>query len=137
VPPTSSPVRVNGTVAFRSAAPVRTRDRVCALLARRTDWSDVAPVRSAPWVGALAGRLATTGNVEVSFFAARADFPAALPWRPEAGRVTVVHADRRHAIAVDDEPRTSYATPVLEGFLGLRVTSRGAATVLAVAERLG
>jgi len=49
----------------------------------------------------------------------------------------VVHADRRHAIAVNDEPRTSYATPELERLLGLRVTSRGAATVLTVADRLG
>ena len=131
-------VRVNGTVVFGSAAPIRTRDLVCALLARRTDWRDVAPVRSASWVTHLAGRLTTTdGNVEASLFDARHDFPATLPWRPESGRVTVVDADRRHAIAVDDDPRTSYATPVLEALLGLPVTSRGAATVLAVAERLG
>lgn len=130
-------VRVNGTVVFRSGAAARTRDRVCSLLIHRTDWCDVAPVRAAPWVLDLAERLrGVEGNAEVAFYDARRDFPEPLPWRPASGRVTVLHADRRHAIAVNDEPRTSYATPVLERLLGLRVTSRGAATVLAVAERL-
>jgi hypothetical protein len=50
--------------------------------------------------------------------------------------VTVVRADRRHAVAVNDEPRTSYATPALEGLLGIRVTSRGLATMRRLAERL-
>jgi hypothetical protein len=85
----------------------------------------------------LAERLAEVeGNAEVAFYDSRRDFPEALPWRPESGRLTVVAADRHHAIAVNDEPRTSYATPVLERLLGLSVTSRGAATVLAVADRL-
>lgn len=130
-------VRVNGTVVFRSRSPARTRDGVCASVAEVSGWCDVAPVRSAAWVSDLAARLAgVDGNAEVAFFDVRHDFPEALPWRPESGRLTVVHADRQHAIAVNDEPRTSYATPVLERLLGLRVTSRGAETVLAVAARL-
>jgi uncharacterized protein (DUF1697 family) len=130
-------VRTNGTVAFRSTAPVHTRDVVCSRLIEQTDWCDVAPVREAIWVLGLAERLAgVEGHVEVAFFDGRRDFPAALPWRPDRGRVTVVAADRRHAIAVDDQPRTSYATPVLERLLGLPVTSRGAETVLRVADLL-
>jgi len=130
-------VRVNGTVVFASSSPARTRDRVCSWLIEHSDWCDVAPVRPARWVLDLAeGLKGVEGNAEVAFFDARDDFPQAVPWRPATGRLTVVRADRRHAIVVDDEPRTSYATPVLERLLGLRVTSRGAATVLAVADRL-
>ena len=133
----ASSVRSNGTVVFSSSAPARTRNHVCALLIARTDWCDVAPVRPARWVLDLADRLADfEGNAEVAFFDGRHDFPEPLPWRSEEGRLTVLAADRRHAVAVNDEPRTSYATPVLERLLGLRVTSRGAATVLAVAARL-
>jgi uncharacterized protein (DUF1697 family) len=130
-------VRSNGTVVFTSSSPARTRDRVCSSLILHTDWCDVAPVRSGRWVLDLAERLAgVEGNAEVAFYDGRHDFPEALPWRPESGRLTVVAADRRHAIALNDEPRTSYATPALERLLELRVTSRGAATVLAVAARL-
>ena len=132
-----APVRANGTVAFRSSAPVRTRELVCSHLIEHTDWCDVAPLRDATWVLALSEWLAAVdGNVEVSFYDARRDVPVTLPWRPEAGRVTVVAADRRHAVAVNDVARTSYATPVLERLLGVPVTSRGADTVLRVADLL-
>ncbi len=98
-------VRTNGTVAFRSTAPVRTRDLACSRLIGHTDWCDVAPVREATWMLALGERLsAVAGHAEVSFFDGRREFPHALPWRPDQGRVTVVAADRRHAIAVNDEP---------------------------------
>ncbi len=130
-------VRSNGTVAFRSSAPVSTRDLVCSRLIGGTDWCDVAPVRAATWVLGLGERLAEVeGHVEVSFFDGRRSFPAPLPWRPDRGRVTVVAADGRHAIAVNDEPRTSYATPALEALLGVPVTSRGAETVLRLADLL-
>jgi hypothetical protein len=131
------PVRANGTVAFRSSAPVHTRDLVCSRLIEHTDWCDVAPVRAATWVLALGERLAAVeGHVEVSFYDARRDVPVPLPWRPEGRRVTVVAADRRHAVAVNDVARTSYATPALEELLGVPVTSRGADTVLRVADLL-
>ena len=133
-----SSVRVNGTVVFTSSSPAHTRDLVCSALIRQTDWADVALVRPAGWVRDLAEVLeGVEGNAEVSFFDSRRDFPESLPWRPETGRLTVVRADRRHAISVNDEPRRSYATPVLERLLGLRVTSRGAETVLMAAARLG
>ena len=130
-------VRSNGTVAFRSTAPVHTRDLVCSRLIEHTDWCDVAPVREATWVLELGERLAAVGgNGEVAFFDRRPEFPEPLPWRPEGGRVTVVAADRLHAVAVNDVARTSYATPVLERLLGVPVTSRGADTVLRVADLL-
>jgi hypothetical protein len=66
----------------------------------------------------------------------RADFPQSLPWRPSRGRVTVVRADRRHAVSVNDLPRTSYATPALESLLGRPVTSRGLSTMPRLAGRL-
>jgi len=130
--------QVNGTVLFSSTAPVRTRDVACSWLGRHTDWSDVAPVRSRAWIGELAQRLeGAADNTEVAFFDARRDFPAPLPWRPERGRITILHVDRQHAVAVNDVERTSYATPTLERLLGVRVTSRSAGTVLRLAERLG
>jgi uncharacterized protein (DUF1697 family) len=129
--------QVNGTVAFTSTSPARTGDRARAWLVRHTDWNDVAPVRSRAWLVDLAARLnEVEGNAEVAFFDLRRDFPKPLPWRPATGRLTVVAADRRHAIAVNDEERRSFATPTLERLLGVPVTSRGAGTVLRLAERL-
>jgi hypothetical protein len=131
-------VGVNGTVVFSSSSPVRTRDRTCSWLIRHTDWCDIAPVRTRVWVRDLVVRLEELrGPVEVSFFDSGRDFPRPLPWRPEGGRLTVVAADRRHAISVNDQERTSFGTPTLERLLGLGVTSRGAATVLRLADRLG
>jgi len=127
-------VRSNGTVVFRSSSPMRTRDQACSWLIRRTDWADVAPVRDARWVLEVADRLTATGDrAELAVYDARRDFPEPLPWRPAGAAITITAADRRHAVAVNDRPRTSYATPVLERLLGVPVTSRGAATVLRVA----
>jgi hypothetical protein len=75
-------------------------------------------------------------NAEISFYDSRRDFPEPLPWRPASGRVTVVQADRLHAVSMNDEPRTSYATPALEALLGVRVTSRALSTMRRLAERL-
>jgi uncharacterized protein (DUF1697 family) len=129
--------QVNGTVAFTSTSPAGTRDRACAWLTRRTAWSDVAPVRSRAWLVDLAARLSgVEENAEVAFFDIRRDFPEPFPWRPATGRLTVVAADRRHAIAVNDEERRSFATPTLERLLGVPVTSRGAGTILRLAARM-
>jgi hypothetical protein len=128
---------VNGTVIFTSSSPARTRDRACSRLIRDTDWCDVAPVRSRAWLIGLAGVLeGIVGNAEVSLFDVRREFPQALPWRPDTGRLTVVTADQRHAIAVNDEPRRSFATPTLERLLGVPITSRGSGTVLRLVQRL-
>jgi uncharacterized protein (DUF1697 family) len=127
---------VNGTVIFRASEPTRVVDLVRAALAE-VGWSDVAPVRRASWVRHLVDNAHNVGdNAEISFFDDQHDFPEPLPWRPESGRVTVVRADRLHAVSVNDEPRTSYATPALEALLGIKVTSRGMSTMHKLAERL-
>jgi hypothetical protein len=38
-------------------------------------------------------------------------------------------------VSVNDLPRTSYATPVLEALLGVAVTSRGLSTLQRLVER--
>jgi hypothetical protein len=132
-----SSFQVNGTVVFGSSAPVRVVAAACSQVSRQTGWDDIAPVRPARWVLDLVDATRDVGDhAEVSFYDLRSDFPASPPWRPESGRVTVVRADRRHAVSVDDLPRTSYATPALESLLGLRVTSRGLSTIQRLAERL-
>src|SRR4051794_12190160 len=132
-----SSFQVNGTVIFRASAPTHTLDLVRSYLLTQTDYRDVASVRTARWVLDLVDATAGLGeHAEVSLFQARADLPVALPWRPDRGRVTVVRADRRHAVSVNDLARTSYATPELERLLGVRVTSRGLSTLQRLAERL-
>ena len=129
--------QVNGTVIFRASAPVHTMDLVRSYLVSRTEWHDVAPVRSARWVIDLVAAATDVGErAEVSLYDQRADFPEPLPWRPSRGRVTVIRADRRHAVSVNDLPHTSYATPALESLLGRPVTSRGLSTMQRLAERL-
>jgi uncharacterized protein (DUF1697 family) len=132
-----SPFQVNGTVVFRASEATRVVDLVCASLSREVGWLDIAPVRRATWVRELVDHVGDVGdNAEISLYDDTRDFPEPLPWRPERGRVTVVRADRMHAVAVNDEPRTSYATPELEGLLGIKVTSRSLSTMRKLAERL-
>ena len=45
------------------------------------------------------------------------------------GGLTVLRADSRHAVSVDDVEGTSGATWVLEALLGVPVTSRGVPTM--------
>jgi hypothetical protein len=132
-----SSFQVNGTVVFRASAPTTTLQTVSTRLRNEAGWHDVVPVRSARWVLDLDDATRQVGDrAEVSVFDLRADFPVPVPWRPPRGRVTVVRADRRHAVSVNDAARTSYATPELERLLGVRVTSRGLATVQRLAELL-
>ncbi len=132
-----SSFQVNGTVVFRASAPVGTIRSVRSSLEHHTGWHDVAPVRSVGWVADLVDTTREVGDhAEVSLYDAGSDFPAPLPWRPEGGRLTVVRADRRHAVSINDLARTSYATPTLEALLRLRVTSRGLSTMQRLAERL-
>jgi uncharacterized protein (DUF1697 family) len=131
-----TPYQVNGTVIFRASEPTRVVDLVRAMLAE-AGWSDIAPVRRASWVRNLVDQVGDVGdNAEVSFYDSRSDFPEPLPWRPSSGRVTVVQADRLYAVSMNDEPRTSYATPALEAVLGIKVTSRALSTMRRLAERL-
>ena len=131
-----TPYQVNGTVIFRASEPTRVVELVRATLAE-AGWSDIAPVRRASWVRALVDQVQDVGdNAEVSFYDSPRDFPEPLPWRPARGRVTVVQADRLHAVSMNDEARTSYATPALEALLGIKVTSRALSTMRRLAERL-
>jgi hypothetical protein len=131
-----TPYHVNGTVIFRASEPTRVVDLVRAMLSE-AGWSDIAPVRRATWVRNLVDQVHEVGNdAEVSFYDSQRDFPEPLPWRPGSGRVTVVQADRLHAVSMNDEPRTSYATPALEALLGIKVTSRALSTMRKLAERL-
>ncbi|WP_151081413.1 hypothetical protein [Nocardioides cynanchi] len=132
-----TPFQSNGTVIFRAAEPTRVVDLARASLGVSAGWSDIAPVRRASWVRDLVDHVGEVAdNAEISFYDDHRDFPEPLPWRPEGGRVTVVQADRLHAVSTNDEPRTSYATPTLEALLGIGVTSRGLATMQKLAERL-
>jgi hypothetical protein len=132
-----TPFQGNGTVIFRASEPNHVVDLVRAGLSHEAGWSDVAPVRRASWVRDLVDHVGEVGdNAEISFYDHHREFPEPLPWRPESGRLTVVQADRLHAVSTNDEPRTSYATPVLEALLGIGVTSRGLSTMLKLAERL-
>jgi len=131
-----TPYQVNGTVIFRATEPTRVVDLVRATLAE-AGWSDIAPVRRASWVRTLVDQVRDVGdNAEVSFYDSQRDFPEPLPWRPARGGVTVVQADRLHAVSMNDEARTSYATPALEALLGIKVTSRALSTMRRLAERL-
>jgi uncharacterized protein (DUF1697 family) len=132
-----SPFQANGTVVYRASEATRVVDLVCASLSREVGWLDIAPVRRATWVRDLVDHVGDVGeHAEISLYDDTRDFPEPLPWRPASGRVTVVQADRMHAVAMNDEPRTSFATPALEALLGIKVTSRGLATMRKLAERL-
>lgn len=127
-------VRSNGTIVLRAEDPVAVAERVRARVVATSSWSDVVILREAAWMEALASRLlGCAPTTEVAFYDAPVAFPKALPWRPDRGRITVEHADERHAVCVDDEPRTSFATRVLERLLDVPVTSRGAETVVRTA----
>lgn len=125
------PVRANGTVAVRAQDPQAVVANVRGEIAAHSSWSDIVIVRTAEWMEQLGGRLqGCAPTTEVAFFDSPRAFPYAVPWRSSRGRLTVRHADASHAICVNDEPRTSDATPTLEQLLGLPATSRGADTVI-------
>ena len=136
-------VQTNGTVIFSARAPVAVTRAVLAELAEATGYADLAVVRSAPFVRAVAARLEALAvpagvPVEVSFYDARRPFPHPLPWTTPDPRVEVLYADRRHAITAfrPRGPGGSPAARLLPPVVGVEVTARGAATVLSVAARL-
>jgi hypothetical protein len=127
--------QVNGTVAFTADAPLEVAARVVRLLGPVCGYDDAVLVRPVSWVLDL--DLAEVGqHAEVSFFDAGAPFPEPLPWVPPKGGLTVVRADDRHAVSVNDAQGTSGATWVLERRLGVPVTSRAVTTMRRLAARL-
>jgi uncharacterized protein (DUF1697 family) len=129
--------RTNGTVVFESAAPVRTARLVVEQLTTGCGYRDVVVVRRERWLREHAAAWsAAPDQSEVTLFDAGVDFPEPLPWRPPGGAVSVVEADRSFALCVNDEPRTSVGTRVIERLLGVPATSRSTGTMLGVVDRL-
>ena len=127
--------QVNGTVIFEADDDLQSlADRAVELLTPVCGYQDAVLVRPVSWVLEL-DLDEVVANAEVSFFDAP-PFPEPLPWTPETGGLTVVRADGRHAVSVNDLERTSGATWVLERLLGVPVTSRGVPTMRRLAAKL-
>ena len=121
--------QTNGTVIFESDTdPQALADDVVRLLTPVCGYGDIAPARPVEWVRGLDLDEVPT-NAEVSFFDGPDPFPESLPWVAPRGGLTVLRADSRHAVSVDDVEDTKGATWVLEALLGVRVTSRGVPTM--------
>jgi hypothetical protein len=56
--------------------------------------------------------------------------------KPRVGTLTVIAADRRHMVSVNDEPRTACGTPTGERLLGIPRRPAAAATILRLMPRL-
>jgi hypothetical protein len=129
--------RSNGTVIFDSPAPARTATLVVTELERVCGYHDAVVVRRERWLREHAMEWSTAGEQsEVTLFDAQVAFPEPLPWRPVRGGITVVAADRRRALCLNDQPHTSFGTPVIERLLGVPATSRSTGTMLGVVDRL-
>jgi hypothetical protein len=129
--------QTNGTVVFDAAAPTAVARAAAAALPAECGWDDLVVVRRRAWLLDLALRLADVPpSTEFTLYDSPADFPAELPWRPPRGRITVVAADRRHLVGVNDAPHTAFGTPTAERLLGVRATSRAATTMVRLAARL-
>lgn len=129
--------RSNGTVLFDSPSPTRTATLVVTALAQVCGYRDAVVVRRQRWLREHATEWSAAGEQsEVTLFDSPVDFPEPLPWRPDKGAITVVAADRRHALCLNDEPHTSFGTPVIERLLGVPATSRSTGTMLGVVDRL-
>ncbi|MET0998725.1 MAG: DUF1697 domain-containing protein [Marmoricola sp.] len=122
--------QTNGTVIFESGrrSAQRVANEAVALLTPVCGYDDMVIARPVDWLRAL-DLDDVPDHAEVSFFDGPDPFPEALPWRPDRGGVTVIRADHRHAVTVDDRERSSGATWVLEARLGVPVTSRGVPTM--------
>ncbi len=130
--------QTNGTVVFdpgRRSATLLARD-VVTRLGPVCGYGDAVVARSVDWLVGL--DLADVGaQAEVSLYDLPAGTaPPVAPHRPDRGRITVLRADRVHAVSVNDQPRTGYATPTLERLLGVPVTSRAVSTVERLRARL-
>jgi hypothetical protein len=128
----------NGTVAFSAPAdgdPVCLSRTVADRLGPTCAYADVVLVRSLAWLRGLQLEGLPDG-CEVTLFDGSAPFPEPLPWSPTP-EVTVLSADRLHAIVHNHVARRSFGTRVVETRLGVRATSRGVGTVLRLLDRVG
>jgi hypothetical protein len=127
---TATSFQVNGTIVFETDQdPQALADEVVRLLTPVCGYDDIVCVRPVDRLREL-DLEDVPANAEVSFFDGPDPFPEPLPWdAPPRGGLTVVQADGRHAISVNDLERTSGATWVLETLLGVPVTSRGVPTM--------
>jgi hypothetical protein len=122
--------QTNGTVIFDAGrrSPQRLADQAAALLTPVCGYDDIAVARPVHWLRQL-DLTGVPDHSEVSFFDGPDPFPEPLPWGHPRGGLTVITADQRHAVSVDDLERTSGATWALEDLLGVPVTSRGVPTI--------
>jgi hypothetical protein len=128
--------QVNGTVIFDvDGDPQSVANHAVELLTPVCGYDDVVLVRPVWWILELDVD-DVVPNAEVSFFDGPESFPESLPWTPVTGGLTVVRADGRHAVSVNDLERTSGATWVLEKLLGVPVTSRGVPTMRRLVAKL-
>ena len=135
--------QVNGTVLFTSRAPVQTVRGVLADLLHRTGYDDLGVVRPATWCVALADRLEdlpfdVDESTEVALFDARRPLPVELPWATPDGTLRILAGDHRHAVTGwrRQAGRGANATPVLQGLVGVPVTSRGTPTMTRLAQKI-
>lgn len=97
----------NGTVAFSTTGdPQRLADAVVARLGPVCGYDDVVPVRSLAWLAGL-GLDELPDGCELTVVDGPSRFPEPLPWRPDGQEVTVLRADRRHAIVAVAARRSS------------------------------
>jgi hypothetical protein len=129
--------QTNGTVIFESGSrsPQCLADEAVTLLTPICGYADMAVARPVEWLLEL-DLARVPDNAELSFFDGPDPFPESLPWTAPRGGLTVVSADARHAVSVNDVERTSGATWVLEDLLGVPVTSRGVRTMRRLLGRL-
>jgi hypothetical protein len=131
--------QVNGTIIFAcnstgAGNPQALADEAVRLLTPVCGYDDAVIVRPADWILSL--ELETGPSAEVSFFDGPDPFPEPLPWLVPGAGLTVIRADSRHALSLNDIEKTSGATWALERRLGMPVTSRGVPTVLRLQARL-
>jgi uncharacterized protein (DUF1697 family) len=136
-------VQVNGTVVFDHPAPVAATREVLAGLRDLTGYGDIAVVRPAGWVVALAASfedldLRDDEPSEVAFYDARPPLPIAVPWTSPDGRLRVLAGDHRFAVTSfrPGGGRGSNAAVVLQELTGVKVTARGTGTVQRLAARI-
>ena len=127
----------NGTVAFAApsgADPHALASTVASRLGPLCGYADVVLVRQLGWLHGLdLGDL--PDGCELTLVDGPDPFPEPLPWSPVA-EVTVLRADRVHAIVHNHVERRSLGTRVIETRLGVPATSRGVGTVLRLLDRL-